>query len=138
MHHSFANMKLNFSLLFLLLNASLANSIQYWMITYFVDANCASLEHTNSIILDTCFSYKELTGVVGSYMWVYYHNFGNYVEVRRNEYTGNTICEGPTAPTTTGYDSYSVCTPVAGSTNKWYIATFPSDPVPLLSGSAIL
>ena len=108
------------------------------MVTYYVDSKCTVLEHTNSVILDTCFSFKELTGVVRSYKWVYYYNFGSYVEVRRNEYVGNTICEGATASTTTGYNSYSVCSPVVGAKNTWYIASFTSDPYPAAAGSAIL
>ena len=117
----------------------LVDSANYWMISYYVDSGCTVLEHTNSFVLDTCMSYHGLaTGIKRSYKWSYYHNFGDYVEVRRNEYEGNIICEGPTTSTTTGYTSYTVCSQVVGTTNTWYIATFTDNPVLSQSGAAIL
>lgn len=109
------------------------------MISYYTDPGCNVLEFTNSFVLGICLSYHGLpTGVKRSYMWVMYHDFGDYVEVRRNEYEGNIICNGPTASTTTGYTSYTVCSQVVGTTNSWYITRFIDDPVPLQAGSAIL
>lgn len=132
-------MSFKYWLITVLSTAILVDSSNYWMIAYYTDPSCTVLEHTNAFVLDTCLSYQGLqTGIKRSYMWTFYHNFGDNVEIRRNEYEGNTICQGTTASTTTGYTSYTVCSQVVGTTNAWYITTFTSDPVLSQSGSAIL